>query len=294
MDLKKIEYFLCSAESLNFSHAAKQLYISQQALSRQIQMLEREWGEKLFERTNTGLALTEVGRKACEIFRPLVSGLYRGEEELQTFIKYKQQVIRFAYFSSIPYSEIILPMVTEMQRLNPEVSIRMLAVDRGLEMELLESDSVDFVVSLNEEDAAWEHVVRNVIRTSDAKIVVSDHHPWYERSRVTEEDLAEEAFIVYENKGLGAVDRYFKNVRAKERIAAPNVDTFMGMLAQGQGFAIMGEDFRHGEGRFRLLDLPACYAHKAEIILAYKKLHPLRELFEQMKKAAGRLEHDGK
>ncbi len=62
VDIHKIGTFLCAAETLNFSEAAKQLHLSQPTVSHQIKMLEKEMGVTLFKRTNIGLELTEAGR----------------------------------------------------------------------------------------------------------------------------------------------------------------------------------------------------------------------------------------
>lgn len=56
-----LEYFLVAAEELNFTRAAKRLYISQQSLSNHVSNLEREFGIALFNRT-TPLTLTYAGQ----------------------------------------------------------------------------------------------------------------------------------------------------------------------------------------------------------------------------------------
>lgn len=55
-----LEYFLVAAEELNFTKAAKKLYISQQSLSNHISNLEKEFNVVLFSRT-TPLTLTYAG-----------------------------------------------------------------------------------------------------------------------------------------------------------------------------------------------------------------------------------------
>src|SRR3972149_4722489 len=62
MDAEKIETFLCAADNLSFSEAAKLLHLSQPSVSHQIKTLEHELGVGLFTRSNTGLELTEAGR----------------------------------------------------------------------------------------------------------------------------------------------------------------------------------------------------------------------------------------
>lgn len=71
MNLKSIEYFLATAEEMNFSKAAKRLYISQQALSSHIQRLEKEYGIRLFERQPT-LRLTLEGKKMVNYGKQIV------------------------------------------------------------------------------------------------------------------------------------------------------------------------------------------------------------------------------
>ena len=57
-----IEYFLKVAETLNFTVAARELYISQPALSKQIKQLEEEIGVRLFRRDTKQVELTAGGQ----------------------------------------------------------------------------------------------------------------------------------------------------------------------------------------------------------------------------------------
>ena len=66
MDTGYIKEFVMLAECLNFSEAAERLFISQSSLSKHIQALERELGEKLFVRTTRSIRLSAMG----ELFLP--------------------------------------------------------------------------------------------------------------------------------------------------------------------------------------------------------------------------------
>jgi len=61
MNTKQIKYVLALSETLNFSQAAEQMGISQPALSKQIQYIEKEFGVKLFDRNHSPLTLTPAG-----------------------------------------------------------------------------------------------------------------------------------------------------------------------------------------------------------------------------------------
>jgi hypothetical protein len=48
IDIQKVETFLCAAENLSLSSAARQLHLSQPAISHQIKALEEELNTTLF------------------------------------------------------------------------------------------------------------------------------------------------------------------------------------------------------------------------------------------------------
>ena len=63
MEIRQLKYFLKVAETLNFSEAARKLYITQSTLSQQISHLEQEIGLPLFERNSHEVYLTEAGKE---------------------------------------------------------------------------------------------------------------------------------------------------------------------------------------------------------------------------------------
>ena len=72
MNIKQIQYALALSETLNFSQVAEQLGISQPALSKQIQYLEKDLGVKLFDRNHIPLTLTPAGEYFIQNARELV------------------------------------------------------------------------------------------------------------------------------------------------------------------------------------------------------------------------------
>ena len=67
-----IEYFIEVGQSKSITQAASNLFISQQALSRNIKKLEEELGCSLFHRTVKGVQLTAIGTQLYETFYPIV------------------------------------------------------------------------------------------------------------------------------------------------------------------------------------------------------------------------------
>ncbi|MEV4342986.1 LysR family transcriptional regulator [Actinoplanes sp. NPDC049596] len=78
IDARLLRYFLTLAEELHFTRAAQRLYVSQPALSNQIQRLERAVGGSLFERSTRGVALTPAGRAFVPHARQALTAIRAG------------------------------------------------------------------------------------------------------------------------------------------------------------------------------------------------------------------------
>src|SRR5450830_1464074 len=67
--LSNLESFVRSAETGNFSAAARRLALTPAAVSRNVAQLERNLGVKLFQRSTRGLTLTEAGEHFLQSVR---------------------------------------------------------------------------------------------------------------------------------------------------------------------------------------------------------------------------------
>ena len=62
MEMHQLRYVVAVARTRNFSRAAEQCHVSQPSLSQQIQKLEEELGERLFDRMKREAKLTRARR----------------------------------------------------------------------------------------------------------------------------------------------------------------------------------------------------------------------------------------
>ena len=62
LELRHLRYFVATSEALSFTRAARQLNVSQPALSHSISQLEERLGNKLFQRSMKGIRLTPAGK----------------------------------------------------------------------------------------------------------------------------------------------------------------------------------------------------------------------------------------
>lgn len=75
MELRQLEYFLKVLDQGGISSAARALGVAQSALSKSLQLLERELGVRLFHRHGRGVRPTREGHLLAEEVRPAIRGL---------------------------------------------------------------------------------------------------------------------------------------------------------------------------------------------------------------------------
>lgn len=75
MTLQQLRYFLAVAKYKSLSEAARQVYVSQPALSKQISLLEKTLTKRLLVRSPQGMTLTTEGERLLEKCKPLVQQL---------------------------------------------------------------------------------------------------------------------------------------------------------------------------------------------------------------------------
>ena len=141
-----LEYFLVAAEELNFTKAARQLYISQQSLSNHISNMEKEFDVILFNRTNP-LTLTYAGqalKKRARQLLDLKNETYRELADIKDFT-----IGRLTIGVSHTRGRVILPEILPIyQKQFPSIELSLLEGNSSeLDQGLLHGD-VDLIIGM--------------------------------------------------------------------------------------------------------------------------------------------------
>lgn len=113
MDITQLKYFLKTAETLNYTQAAHQLFISRQALRQALAGMEKELGTPLFDNERNKLTLTAQGEYLYLTGRRVVNSFDEMVEGLQRFGKEKE-IITVAF--SVSLFPFILPEADQIVR----------------------------------------------------------------------------------------------------------------------------------------------------------------------------------
>ena len=107
MELRQLRYFVKTAETLNFSEAARLLYVTQSTLSQQIRQLEQELDTMLFVRDSHNVTLTESGERLL----PLAKHTIQDADICCSAIKDLNQMLSGSLNIGITYT--FAPILTE-------------------------------------------------------------------------------------------------------------------------------------------------------------------------------------
>lgn len=144
----QIEYFLAAARNLSFSKAAQELYVSQPAVSRQIQILEDELGCPLFVRQNKGIALTANGEMFYKFFDEYRAQLNDLKLRARLSMEAKTRVVRFGILTNSNISHIVEPLMREFGESYPDVKIEMNTYEPRKASDAIQSGKEDVMLTI--------------------------------------------------------------------------------------------------------------------------------------------------
>ncbi len=240
MELTAIETFLKVAANQNISRTAAQLGYSQSAVTVQIQKLEKELGVQLFERIGRRVYLTQQGAA----FIPYANEIVKATQAALTFSQEAAKpsgVLRIGGVESI-CTALLPKLLLEFYRLCPEVEVVVRAGPTSDLLELLSSNDLDVVFTLDEKQFRPE--LNCILERAEEIIFVTLADKTSPQNAVVPvKDLCTQPFILTENK---ASYRYeleralaARNLSVRPILEIGNTETIITLLRRGMGISFL-------------------------------------------------------
>ena len=255
VDLRKLRYFVAVADEANFGRAAVRLYMTQPALSRQIQSLEAEIGVRLFDRDWNGARLTPAGQQFRDDARQML-------ELFAAARRRARQAARRARQFTIGFrlGVAATPVIREFTESLPDVNVSVVHTSPSNQADYLLSGTVDVCfVQLPISPELFEIVP---LFLESQVVALPAGHPL-----VTKEGLSLEHFADLNHVGQYDWDRG-TGIRIEEQIER---------IALGLGYAILPEGIASLYHRpdVRYLRVPGL--DDVQVALAQPKARPMPE-----------------
>lgn len=143
-ELYKVFYHV--ANTLSFSEASKQLFISQSAVSQSIKVLEKKLNQTLFLRSTKRVQLTPEGEILLKHIEPAINLIRQGENQLLEANTLHGGQLRIGASDTI-CRYYLIPYLKEFHRRYPNVHIKVTNQTSIACARLLEAGQVDFAIT---------------------------------------------------------------------------------------------------------------------------------------------------
>jgi DNA-binding transcriptional LysR family regulator len=214
MTLDQLRTFQTVAAAKSFRHAADLLHITQPAISKQVQALEAELDQKLFERGRSA-QLTLAGAALLKHVAQLSRILAAAKEEIADLRELRTGHLSIGAAHSV--ATYVLPNLIEAYRARyPKVN---LSIEAGWSAEIARRVvaydlDLGLLVLLSPKLEAFPQLTFVPLATTDLVFVVSPNDPLTKKKRITWDELKVAPWILNQQ---GCIYRGYVETRLKER-----------------------------------------------------------------------------
>lgn len=125
MDLHQLKTFYHVANLLNFSKAAQKVSLSQPAVSRQIESLEKYFGLDLFYRISKKIELTDAGRRLLQYTEQLLSLAEQTEKAMNSLKNIDEGQLTIGAGTTVG-NYVLSPLVLEFSKRYPNIKTKLI------------------------------------------------------------------------------------------------------------------------------------------------------------------------
>ncbi|WP_035849786.1 LysR family transcriptional regulator [Kitasatospora azatica] len=299
LELRHLRSFLMVAQELNITRAAARLHLAQQAVSVQIQQLERALGTELLVRTSRGVSLTSAGLELAAGARSVVGELDNLAERLRSRAEGPEpggplRLVGCPY-TTAPFA---LEAATALEEAVPGLAVDLLTVPTPAEeLALLRSGQADAGFLWLPAEAGPLRVTR--VSTDRRAVAVRRGHRLAGRASVCLADLAEEPVLLPEALDAAASEEARRHwlaeprpdgTRARQGPAARQVEDCLLAVARGRGVWLAPEPLSRWAASPGVRWLPVRDAAPSHLAVAWTDRAPallVSRLTEELRRFTG-------
>lgn len=295
MTLNQLKYFIAVVRCLSFTEAAKSLFMTQPALSRQIQAMEAELGTQLFIRDKKTLKLTPGG---SALYSKLPDFLRQYEEMMEDARNANRDFegqLRIGFLDIYDASQLFPPVVEAFQRNHGGIRLTMERFSLGELPERLYEGKLDIICTYGFSLFDKPDLVTVNVQKFDSCIMFNKDHPLASKPDLTMDDLRQERFIQLGSEASQEGYQYIANLISRGGIS-PEVqyveknDDVLLWVEMGCGIAVTSDRTveRHNpKVVIRELNMPEVKGHDITVAWRRSNYNPAIALFmELMEKEA--------
>lgn len=188
IDLYKLRYFLAVARAGSYVQAAEELHVSQPALSRSIQSLERQYGVALLDRGRAGVTLTRAGQRLMRFADDLLYNAETLERMLAGAATGNSGEVEFG-IGPVAATVVLPTVAADVARNYPAISLRAHSESVGEMASKLLNGEVEFFLGRVDRTSQNDRFLVDVLGSASFRIYARAGHPLAEAKSATLADI---------------------------------------------------------------------------------------------------------
>ena len=209
IDSRQLRAFATLARVGSFTLAAKELFLSQSAVSHSMKALEADVGCRLFDRVGKKVSLTLAGEQLLHHSEKILLEMESARASLQHLGKWGKSRLRIG--ASTTACQYILPtVIREFKKSFPQCAISIAPGDTHPAIELLRNRQIDLAIAMEPHGEAQLEFLP--LFTDELWFLVAPDHPWAVKGQVEREEIPRQNYILYNRSSYTSrlVDEYFQ------------------------------------------------------------------------------------
>jgi DNA-binding transcriptional LysR family regulator len=194
LDSRQLLAFAALAECQSFTRAAKQLYLTQSAVSHAIKALETELGTHLVDRSGRRVVLTHAGEQLLAHVDRILREMDTARAGLDALSRWGHGRLRVG--ASTTACQYLLPTVLrEFKQSFPKAVISIEPGDHPRQVEMLRNRQIDLAIMLEPETGGEFDFAP--LFTDELRFLTSPVHAWARAGRAQTQELEAETLVLY-------------------------------------------------------------------------------------------------
>lgn len=241
--LRQIRYFIATVNAGQISQAAKDVSVSQSAITTAIKALENIIGAPLFNRHSGGVILTFEGAIFLEHAKHIVASV---NEAIRISSRIRPELNGTLNLAvSYTVSGYFIPsFLARFSRSFPNLKINMTEADRTEIEDGLVTKKFDLAVMLTSNIVNQEALAHEILLRSKRRLWTGVDHPFLSQSSITLKDISSEPYIMLTvDEASNTAQRYWNctSYRPKTIFRTYSVEAVRSLVANGMGIAILSD-----------------------------------------------------
>ena len=271
MTLHQLKIFEAVAEHLNITKVSRKLQISQPSVSKQLRLLEQEYGLKFYVKSGRGITLTQEGQLFQVTVKPILEQMEGLKRTFKNRVAEGRANSLIVGSSPSPAAFFLSAVLKSFVELHPTVHPTLRTGYPHAIKEMILNAEVEIALTITLPD--HPQIIAEPIHSEEIVAVASARHPLAKKGKLNETELAQAPFVIM--KG-GRIAEEIEKMGLKLNVVmwCDSVEPIKEYVQAGLGVGLFYRGSAEAglrQGYFKVIEIPRLKDIKVTYFVIYRK-----------------------